>query len=106
MKGQGPVKFPVPPGGYFIKINRHTGQRLSDDASGPDVVSEYIRDGQQTIVGGYGQTVDGGWKMGADVPLYEDVRNSPQIERVTVRGQTRALPSKPSLGSMSSGGLY
>ena len=44
--------------------------------------------------------------MGADVPLFESVRNSPQIERVQVRGQTRALPSNPSLGSMSSGGLY
>jgi len=106
MQGQGPVKWAVPPGGYFISIDRATGQRLADGASGANVVSEYIRDGQMTIVGGYGQTVDGGWKMGADVPLYENVQNSPQIERVTVRGQSRALPSKPSLGSMSSGGLY
>ena len=44
--------------------------------------------------------------MGADVPLFDSVRNSPAIERVTVRGQSRALPSNPSLGSMSSGGLY
>jgi penicillin-binding protein 1A len=106
MQGQGPVKWAVPPGGHFIKIDRATGQRLPDHASGPGVVAEYIRDGQMTIVGGYGQTVDGGWKMGADVPLYESVQNSPQIERVTVRGQNRALPSRPSLGSMSSGGLY
>ena len=40
------------------------------------------------------------------MPLYENAQNSPLIERVTVRGQSRALPSKPSLGSMSSGGLY
>ena len=32
MEGQGPVTFPVPPGGHFIKIDRHTGQRLSDVA--------------------------------------------------------------------------
>jgi penicillin-binding protein 1A len=106
MEGQGPVKWDVPPGGYFIKIDRATGQRLPDSAGGPGVVSEYIKDGQMTMVGGYGMTVDGGWKMGADVPLYENVQNSPQIERVTVRGQARALPSRPSLGSMSSGGLY
>ena len=106
MEGQGPVKWAVPPGGYFIKIDRATGQRLPDNASGPGVVAEYIKDGQMTMVGGYGMTVDGGWKMGADVPLYENAQNSPLIERVTVRGQSRALPSKPSLGSMSSGGLY
>jgi len=106
MKGQGPVSWPVPPGGHFIKINRHTGQRLPDDAAGNDVQAEYIRDGQELMVGAYGQTVDGGWKMGGDVPLFDDVRNSPAIERVTVRGQSRALPSRPSLGSMSSGGLY
>ena len=97
---------PVPPGGHFIKIDRQTGQRLPDDASGDNVQAEYIRDGQELMVGGYGDTVDAGWKMGADVPLFESVRNSPQIERVKVRGQTRALPNNPSLGSMSSGGLY
>jgi hypothetical protein len=58
------------------------------------------------LVGSFGDTVDAGWKMGADVPLFENVRNSPAIERVRVRGQTRALPKNPSLGSMSSGGLY
>ena len=68
--------------------------------------AEYLRVGDELMVGAYGQTVDGGWKMGGDVPLFDDVRNSPAIERVTVRGQSRALPSRPSLGSMSSGGLY
>ena len=58
------------------------------------------------MVGDFGQTVDAGWKMGADVPLFDNVRNSPAIERVTVRGQTKSLPSNPSLGSISSGGLY
>ena len=106
LAGQGPVKFPVPPGGYFIKIDRSTGQRLADNATGPNVQSEYIKDGQQTVVGGYGQTVDGGWRMGADVPLYEGVSRA-AVERVQVRGgQTKVLPSNPSLGSMSSGGLY
>jgi penicillin-binding protein 1A len=106
MAGQGPVSWAVPPGGHFIKINRHTGQRVPDEASGPDVQAEYIRDGQELMVGAYGMTVDGGWKMGADVPLFDDVRNSPAIERVTVRGESRSLPSRPSLGAMSSGGLY
>ena len=106
MEGQGPVTFPVPPGGHFIKIDRHTGQRLSDDASGANVQAEYIRDGQELMVGAFGNTVDAGWKMGADVPLYESVRNSPAIERVMVRGQSKSLPKNPSLGTLSSGGLY
>jgi penicillin-binding protein 1A len=106
MAGQGPVSWAVPPGGHFIKIDRHTGQRLPDYAEGDNVQAEYIRDGQDLMVGAFGDTVDAGWKMGADVPLYDDVRNSPAIERVMVRGKARALPSNPSLGSMSSGGLY
>jgi penicillin-binding protein 1A len=106
MAGQGPGTFPVPPGGKFIKIDRATGQRLSDSASGPGVQAEYVRDGQETVVGGYGATVDGGWKMGADIPLYDGAVPAQTIERVKVGGRTKSLPSNPSLGSLSSGGLY
>ena len=49
--------------------------------------------------------VDGGWKMGSDVPLFDGVSQA-AVERVQVRGQTRVLPKNPSMGSMSSGGLY
>ena len=105
MAGQGPVEWPIPPGGRFIKIDRSTGQRLADNAFGANVQSEYVKEGQLVVVGGYGQTVDGGWKMGADVPLFEGVSQA-AVERVQVRGQTRVLPSNPSMGSMSSGGLY
>jgi penicillin-binding protein 1A len=106
MAGQGPAKWPVPPGGRFIKIDRNTGMRLPDYAEGRNVQAEYVRDGQIVVVGGFGDTIDAGWKMGSDVPLFDSVRNSPAIERVIVGGQARTLPSNPSLGSMSSGGLY
>jgi penicillin-binding protein 1A len=105
MAGQGPVEWAVPPGGHFIKIDRSSGIRLPDNAVGANVQTEYIKDGQLTIVGGYGQTVDGGWKMGADVPLYDGVSQA-SVERVQVRGQSRVLPKNPSMGSISSGGLY
>jgi penicillin-binding protein 1A len=95
----------VPPGGRFISIDRSTGQRLPDGATGANVQVEYIRDGQETVVGGYGRTVDGGWRMGADVPLFSGASQQ-SVEQVTVGGQTRTLPSNPSMGSMSSGGLY
>lgn len=103
MEGQGPVSWPVPPGGQFIKIDRRTGQRLPDSASGDNVQSEYVRDGQDLVVGAYGMTVDGGWKIGADLM---NSQNAPAIERVQVGGQTKDLPSNPSMGSISSGGLY
>ena len=108
MEGQGPVQWDVPPGGYFIKVDRRTGQRLSDSASGEGVQVEYIRDGQEQIrVGEFGQTVDGGWKMGDDVPLFTASESAAtQVERVQVRGQSRALPRNPSRGALSSGGLY
>jgi penicillin-binding protein 1A len=105
MEGQEPVTWPVPPGGQFIRIDRSTGQRLPDGASGANVQIEYIRDGQETVVGGFGRTVDGGWRMGADVPLFTG-GSQQRVEQVTVGGQTRTLPSNPSMGSMSSGGLY
>jgi penicillin-binding protein 1A len=105
MAGQGPVQFATPPGGRFIKIDRRTGQRLPDDASGPNVQLEYIRDGQETVVGGYGRTVDGGWRMGADVPLVSDGA-ARSVQEVTIGGETRKLPSRPSMGTISGGGLY
>ncbi len=105
MAGQGPVHWDTPPGGYFVNFDRRSGQRLADNASGDYVQAEYIRDGQETVVGGYGDVVDGGWRMAADVPLYDGAAQS-QIERVQVGGRTRSLPSNPSQGSLSSGGLY
>jgi len=108
MAGQGPAEWRVPPGGYWIKIDRRSGQRLPDTATGDGVQSEYVRDGQERIgVGAYAQTVDGGWQMGADVPLFAAGESAAtQVERVQVRGQTRTLPTRPSRGALSSGGLY
>jgi penicillin-binding protein 1A len=105
LEGQGPVQFAVPPGGRFIKIDRMTGQRLPDTATGPNVITEYIRAGQETVVGGYGRTVDGGWRMGADVPLVSGA-SARQTEQVTIDGETRTLPSRPTMGTISGGGLY
>jgi penicillin-binding protein 1A len=107
MAGQAPAKWAVPPGGYWIKVDRRTGQRLSDGASGAGVQAEYVRDGQERVaVGAFAQTVDGGWRMGADVPLFAAGESAAEVERVQVRGQTRVLPRNPTRGALSSGGLY
>ncbi len=98
--GGGPFK--IPPGGHFIKINRFTGGRLPDSASGDYVVAEYFRDGEQPI---FGLTFDGGFAVGSDLPLFDEVfTNSRQV--TTSSGGTATVGPKASFGTVSSGGLY
>lgn len=97
--GGGP--FEVPPGGRFIKIDRVTGARLADDASGANVVAEYFRDGEEPV---FGVMFDGGFAMGDDLELYS---TEEQIKEVTTSsGQRGQVGGNSSFGSMSSGGLY
>ncbi|MEI4232155.1 penicillin-binding protein 1A [Roseovarius sp. D22-M7] len=97
--GGGP--FEVPPGGRFIKIDRVTGARLPDDATGPNVVAEYFRDGEAPV---FGQMFDGGFAMGDDLQLYSQEE---QVKDVTTSsGRTGQVGGNSSFGSMSSGGLY
>ncbi|TDL84169.1 penicillin-binding protein 1A [Palleronia sediminis] len=100
--GGGP--FAVPPGGTFIKIDRFTGARLSDGASGKNVVAEYFRLGEEPV---FGVAFDGGFAMGANLPLVEEVGgNSGQAVR-NATGQQVVIPKKKAtFGTLSSGGLY
>ena len=95
-------KFRVPPGGHFIKIDRFTGARLADDAGGENVVAEYFRDGEEPI---FGVMYDGGFAMGSNLPLFEEVQEHSQ-EVTTSTGQRAVVGPKASFGSVSSGGLY
>ena len=98
--GGGP--FDVPPGCTFIKIDRFTGARLSDGASGDNVVPECFREGEEPI---FGIMFDGGFAMGADLPLVEEVGQlSRQI--TTSTGKKAVVGPKASFGTLSSGGLY
>jgi penicillin-binding protein 1A len=100
--GGGP--FEVPPGGRFINIDRFTGARLSDQASGDAVVAEYFRDGEEPI---FGLMFDGGFAMGADLPLFQEVGQTPQTQEVTTSdGSTATVGPKANYGTLSSGGLY
>lgn len=98
--GGGP--FEVPEGGHFIKIDRYTGARLPNDASGPYVVAEYFRDGEEPI---FGLTYDGGFAMGSNLPLVEEVQQSGR-KVTTSSGGTAVLGPKATFGTISSGGLY
>lgn len=98
--GGGP--FEVPPGGHFININRFSGARLSDRASGDYVVAEYFRDGEVPL---FGKTFDGGFKMGADLPLIQELVDSGHRVK-TSTGRTAVVGPKANFGTLSSGGLY
>ncbi|MBK5928474.1 PBP1A family penicillin-binding protein [Rhodobaculum claviforme] len=88
-------RFAVPPGGYFINIDRFTGARLPDGASGANVVAEFFRAGEEPL---FGLTVDGGFAMGANLPL------------VTPDGADTGGggggSGRADFGTLSSGGLY
>jgi penicillin-binding protein 1A len=105
----GGTNFAVPPGGYFLKIDRFTGQQLPDDASGDYVVAEYFRDGEMPLFG-LGGMVDGGFAMGSNLPLYAygegEGAGDSGTSVTTSDGETVVVPKKADFGTVSSGGLY
>ncbi len=96
-------EFAIPPGGHFIKIDRFSGARLSDNASGANVVAEYFRDGEDPI---FGLAFDGGFAMGTDLELFREGDGEQVRDVTTSSGQTGQVGKKATFGSMSSGGLY
>jgi penicillin-binding protein 1A len=100
----GSFDMPVPPNAHFVKLDRFTGERLSDDAAGEWVVAELFRDGEEPDYGAFGTFVDGGFVMGRDLLLF--ARGETEGETVTVDGQTTVIPPKATFGTLSSGGLY
>ncbi|MCB2114930.1 MAG: PBP1A family penicillin-binding protein [Rhodobacteraceae bacterium] len=111
VKKYGGSEFRVPPGGHFIKINRFTGERLPDNASGDFVQAEYFRDGEDPIFG-IGAMVDGGFSMGQNLPLYAygeiggDEGGGAGTTVTTSTGKTKIIPKKADFGTLSAGGLY
>ena len=96
-------EFAVPPGGFFMNIDRYSGARLGDDASGPNVVAEYFREGEDPI---FGLAFDGGFAMGNDLELYAVGEDEVIREVITSDGQTGQVGEKATFGTISSGGLY
>ncbi|NBT31239.1 MAG: PBP1A family penicillin-binding protein [Rhodobacteraceae bacterium] len=102
IKEYGGTRFRVPADCQFINIDRFSGARLPDDASGENVVAECFRPGEEPI---FGITFDGGFAMAADLPLFDEVpRQSRQV--TTSDGSVGTVGPKASFGTLSSGGLY
>jgi penicillin-binding protein 1A len=107
IKVYGGGAFAVPEGGVFVKIDRFTGARLPDNASGPNVVSELFReDDLITGIALFGQTFDGGFAMGADLPLFEEAGGGGGRQVTTSTGRRAIVGPKANFGTLSSGGLY
>ena len=99
----GGAAFAVPPGGHFVNIDRFSGARLPDGASGDNVIAEYFRDGTDT---NFGTILDGGFAMGANLPLFSRGETETATTVTTSSGEVRQIPKKADFGTMSSGGLY
>ena len=106
----GGAEFDIPPGGHFVKIDRFSGARLPENATGENVVLEYFRDGSDLYAGiGSGATIiDGGFAMASDLPLFSPGEEESGGGRAvqTSTGQRVVVPPRASFGSLSSGGLY
>lgn len=107
LNGHGPFTFPRPPETVFVKIDRFSGARLEDSASGDQVVAELFRMGEEPDYGSYGAFIDGGFAMGSDLLLY-DRGQSTTVTITDSQGRQveREVLAKPTFGSISSGGLY
>ena len=106
VKKYGGSKFLVPPGGYFMNMDRFTGSPLPEGAVGDNVVAEYFRDGEEPL---FGVLVDGGFGMGENLPLFaygETGGDEGGTTVTTATGATKVIPGKADFGTVSSGGLY
>ncbi|MGY6549802.1 MAG: penicillin-binding protein 1A [Roseinatronobacter sp.] len=97
-------RFRVPEGGYFLPIDRNTGARLPNNATGANVVLEFFREGVEPVFG-LAALIDGAGMLGSELPVYTPAerRELPRGEAPAPAPMSRA-PS--SLGTISSGGLY
>ncbi len=94
--------FRAPEDCQFISIDRFTGARLPDGTFGENVVAECFRAGEEPI---FGITFDGGFAMGSDLPLFDEVITTAR-QVTTSTGETATVGPKATFGSLSTGGQY
>ncbi|MFN4057395.1 MAG: penicillin-binding protein 1A [Roseinatronobacter sp.] len=105
VKQYGGGRFRVPQGGYFLKIDRNTGARLPDSASGPNVVAEFFREGVEPIFG-LPAIIDGGFSLGSELPVFAP---GPAYDALQNPDAGRGRPAQgggAGFGTISTGGLY
>ena len=95
--------FKAPPACRFIKIDRYSGARLPVDASGPNVVAECFRFGEEPI---FGIQFDGGFAISGNFDTIEPGTDAVAQQVTTSTGETAIVGPKAGFGTLSSGGLY
>jgi penicillin-binding protein 1A len=105
VKVYGGGRFRVPEGGYFLKIDRHSGARLPDNASGPNVIAEFFREGVEPIFG-LAAIIDGGFSLGSDLPVFAPGAAYDELQREDAGRGTLPAGGGASFGTVSTGGLY
>ncbi|WP_417721467.1 penicillin-binding protein 1A [Salipiger sp.] len=103
VKKYGSGKFRVPEACEFINIDRFSGARLGEGASGANVVAECFRRGEEPM---FGIQLDGGWAMTGNFELIQPDGSSRAREVTTSTGRKAVVGPKASFGTLSSGGLY
>ncbi|APX24220.1 MAG: penicillin-binding protein [Rhodobacteraceae bacterium] len=103
VKKYGGGKFKVPEACEFINIDRFTGARVGDGASGPNVVSECFRRGEEPL---FGLELDGGWAMSGNFDVIQPDGSTRARQVTTSTGKKAVVGPKASFGTLSSGGLY
>ncbi|MCR8546307.1 PBP1A family penicillin-binding protein [Salipiger sp. P9] len=103
VKKYGGGRFKVPEACEFINIDRFTGARLGAGASGPNVVAECFRRGEEPI---FGIQLDGGWAMTGNFDLIRPDGSTQARQVTTSTGKKAVVGPKAGFGTLSSGGLY
>jgi penicillin-binding protein 1A len=103
VKKYGGGSFKVPEACQFIKIDRFSGARLSEPASGPNVVSECFREGEEPI---FGIMFDGGFAISGNFDVIQPDGSTVAQEVTTSTGEKAIVGPKAGFGTLSSGGLY
>jgi penicillin-binding protein 1A len=98
-------RFRVPEGGYFLKVDRNTGARLPDSASGANVVAEFFREGVEPIFG-LAAIIDGGFGLGSDLPVFAPGAAYDELQRPDAGRGTVPAGGGAGFGTISTGGLY
>ncbi len=106
-KKYGGGDFRVPEDCQFIKIDRFSGARLGESASGPNVVSECFRiDDPANIIFG-GQGITGSFAVSGSFDLIRPNDAAGQAREVTTStGKKAVVGPKAGFGTLSSGGLF
>ncbi|WP_099245508.1 penicillin-binding protein 1A [Pelagimonas phthalicica] len=106
-KKYGGGKFKVPEECEFVKIDRFSGARVGEGASGDNVVSECFRefDIETIVFGGAGLT--GSFAVSGSFDLIRPNEAAGQAREVTTStGKKAIVGPKAGFGTLSSGGLF